>query len=147
MFLAVQTRGGLSRLGWEADPTVHKASLQTKENVLQITPCELFSGWDWTKLYFRWTICRKCVEYESFSIEMIKLLSKSSNASHTKVSYLISLFSSWWTTAPVGSATPYLSCLAPSVSRVTISSTPWSSPPKDPSTAPQTKTWTTYTSK
>lgn len=72
---------------------------------------------------------------------------KSSNASHTKVSYLISLFSSWWTTGPVGSATPYLSCLAPSASRVTISSTPWSSPPKDPSTAPQTKTWTTCTSK
>lgn len=56
-------------------------------------------------------------------------------------------FSSLWTMALVGSATPYLSCAALSVSKVKLSFTLWSSPLKAPLTAPLTKTWTTETLK
>lgn len=56
-------------------------------------------------------------------------------------------FSSLWTMALVGSATPYLSCTALSVSKVKLSFTLWSSPLKAPLTAQLTKTWTTETLK
>lgn len=158
---------GLSRLGPKADATVHKESRHPRPKKMSSSSRSviyLFSGcadppsWDLTVLHFRWPICRlgKYVKYERKMCCNLPAITKICNDQAAFEvpeyvaywSFLFSFpFSSWWTTGPVGSATPYLSCAVPSVSRVKLSFTLLSSPLKAPSTAPPTETWTTSASK